>query len=205
MTERKGSEKPHPKVTSAELDRYIDTRGVSYDDAYRHFGITSPEEIDFSDDPDYQAAIAEQAAASSADGSNPLAGLKGIEPGPSLSLTGRARALDTIMRQFNQENKTRGAHESFEYNGMDRRYDRPTEVLGNMRSRSSRMGREAVEALDILAEGDSDVRMPASEDHAEVIESRLRKEFGPGVAYADKREKMLRRAYKAAGLKRPRK
>lgn len=207
MTERKGPEKPPYKITSAELDRHVDARGISYDDAWHQLGITSSEEIDFSDDPNYIATIEAKKAAEAVTGSDtdPLAALKGVEEeGPSLSLKGRAQALNTIMRQFSQENKTQGAHASQDYNDMDRRYERPDEVLGNMRSKSSRMGSKAIEALDILAEGDSGVPMPAGADHAGAIESRLRKEFGPGVAYAPERNKMLRRVYKSAGLKKPR-
>ena len=205
MNERNSSDKPKYRVTSEDLDKWVDRTGRSYDDAYRNFGITSPEQVDFSNDPDFISAQETTKASEQATDSvdDTVATLKDVEQGPSLSLVGRARALDTIMSQFSQENKTQGAHASRDYNEIDRRYERPDEVLGNMRSKSSRMGREAVKALDVLAEGDSGVPMPADADYAGAIESDLRKKFGPGVAYSGDRDKMLRRAYKSAGLKKP--
>lgn len=207
MNERNSSEKPKKLVPSGKLDRWVDATGHSYDEAFRHFGIESSDQVDFSDDPDYIAAVtatkdSEQAAFASIDDSASVMG--DLEQGPSLSLVGRAHALDTIMRQFNQENKAGGADFSRDYNGMESRYgNNIDEVIGNMHSKASRMGNRAIVALDVLSNGDSGIPMPAGIDYSGSIESDLRRNFGPGVAYARDRNKMLTRVYKSARTKRP--
>ncbi len=183
---------PEYKITSAGLDRYVDTRNVPYGEAYTHFGVT-PDEVDFSNDHDTLKAPQMTADFET----KPLIE---SERGPSLSLLGRARALDIIMLQFSQENKTQGAEFSRDYNGMERRYRiRTDEVIGNMRGKASRMGAEAVRAIDILAGGDSDVSPDLAPLYGGVIESSLRKEFGPGNADSRKREKLMTKVYRTAG------
>lgn len=191
MTEKTppSSGEPSYKITAEQLDRYVDVANVSYDDAYKHFDV-KPEEVDFAGDY--------------LDDSAPKDLLKSTEDGPSLSLIGRAKVLDDIMRQFNQENKAGGADFSRDYNGMERRYgNNIDEVIGNMHYKASRMGNRAIVALDVLSNGDSGIPMPAGIDYSGSIESDLRRNFGPGVAYARDRSKMLTRVYKSARAKRP--
>lgn len=203
MNERNSSEKPKRLVPSGDLDRWVDTTGHSYDEAFRHFGIESSDQVDFSDDPDYIAAVtATKDSEQAASASTPATG--DLEQGPSLSLVGRAHALDTIMRQFSQENKAGGADFSRDYNGMESRYgNNIDEVIGNMHSKASQMGNRAIVALDVLSNGDSGIPMPSGIDYSGSIESDLRRNFGPGVAYARDRNKMLTRVYKSARAKRP--
>lgn len=195
------SKSPEHKLTAAELDKYVDTRNVSYDDAYRHFGVT-PEEVDFTEDHNTSEAI--QLLADMEEGpKTALEALRPAESGPSLSLLARAKALDIIMRQFNQENKTQGAQEVHDRdynNAMLERYGvTADEVLDNMHKKAARMGTEAVHAIDILAGGDSGVPMDSASLYSGSIEASLRREFGPGKADSRKREKLMTKVYHTAG------
>ncbi len=212
MSEKSPSlpEQPHFRLTEKQLDDYVDRRGYSYDDAYRHFGVT-PDEVGSEDDqlsPEAllmmttsedaaQLSVADNLAASN---TSSLDSLKNIEPGPSLSLLGRAKALGTIMDYFNQKNKTEGAVFSSDYNGMGRRYGaRTSEVIGNMHGKANTLGRQALEALGVLSGGDSGVPIPPGADHSGWIQSGLLKDFGPGRAHKDKREKFLTKVFETAG------
>ena len=203
-------EQPHFRITEKQLNDYVDRRGCSYDDAYRHFGV-SPDEVGSEDDqlsPEAllmmttsedaaQLSVADNLAASN---TSSLDSLKNIEPGPSLSLLGRAKALGTIMDYFNQKNKTEGADFSSDYNGMTRRYGVHTsEVIGNMHSKANTLGAQAFKALGILSNGDSGVAMPVGHDYSGSIQSKLLKDFGPSRAYRGDREKLLTKVFKTAG------
>ncbi len=203
-------EQPHFRITEKQLDDYVDRRGCSYDDAYRHFGVT-PDEVGYEDDqlsPEslLMVATSEDAAQPSvvdnlaASNTSSLDSLKNIKPGPSLSLLGRAKALGTIMDYFNQKNKTEGADFSSDYNGMTRRYGaRTSEVIGNMHSKANTLGVQALKALDILSNGDSGVAMPVGYDYSGSIQSDLLEDFGSGRAYKRDREKFLTKVFKTAG------
>ena len=203
-------EQPHGRITEKQLNDYVDRRGCSYDDAYRHFGVT-PDEVGDEDDQlpsealrmlttsedTAQPSVADSLAAGN---TSSLDSLKNVKPGPSLSLLGRAKALGTIMDYFNQRNKTEGADFSSDYNGMDRRYGaRTREVIGNMHSRANVLGGQALKALEILSNGDSGVALPEGHDHSGSIQSGLQKKFGPSRAYKDDREKFLTKVFKTAG------
>lgn len=203
------SKPPEYKITAAQLDKYVDTRNVSYDEAFKHFEAT-PDEVDFTGD-DYTIPEAPQLSPvlkKSHSKKGPLLevskaaseALSPIEPGPSLSLLTRAKALDIIMKQFNHENQTVGAYISRDYNGMRDRYGRETDkVLGNMSAINSRMGAEALQAVSTLERGDSGTLMPGDVDYSGDILSSLRQEYGPGNAYRSKRSKLVTKVYRTAG------
>lgn len=210
MTEQSSSDSKPPeyKITAKQLDDYVNTRNASYSDAYGHFEVT-PDEVDFTSD--YTVPEAPQSPAvveKSYSKKRPLLevpkvaleALSPIEPGPSLSLLARAKALDIIMKQFNQESKAQGAYFSLDYNGMQDRYGRDTErVLSNMSAITRRMGAEALQAISTLAQGDSGAPMPSDVDYSGQIESSLRREYGPGNADARKRSKLVTKVYRTAG------
>jgi len=210
VTEQSSSDSKHPeyKITAKQLDDYADTHNLPYGEVYYHFGVT-PDEVDFTDD--YTISEAPQLSAV-VKKPHPKKGpllevskaareaLSPIEPGPSLSLLARAKALDIIMKQFNQESKAQGAYFSLEYNGMQDRYGRDTEkVLGNMSAITNRMGAEALQAISTLAQGNSDAPMPSDIDYSREIESSLRQAYGPGNADARKRSKLVTKVYRTAG------
>jgi|GEM_PF-1082248 len=177
-------------VTEAELDRCADSMG-SYDLAYRRFGISQKELDDVKREPFVD--VTPQPGA-------PINFITDIPPGPSLSLEGRAKALETIMNRYNKENQTIGAELTSAYNGMSARYgDSTGEVLEGMRGKTSRLGGQALQALMILSDGDSGIPMPEDDDYLGLIGSELHQKFGPGNARVGKRNGALTKAFRIAG------
>ncbi len=183
---------PHYLITERQLEDYVD-KGFSYDDAFRHFGA-SPEEVE----PNEEATpLADAPLERSTTGHDAL---KSIEAGPSLSLLGRAKALDVIMSMFNQHSKAIGAGLSRDYNDMGNRYgDRTDEVIDNMYEKTHRLGKQAVQALQVLSSGDSGIAMPPEVDYRHTIKFGLGRELGPGQARVSDREKFMTKAFRAAG------
>jgi len=158
------------------VDRVVDTQNVSYDIARRIVGVETPE---------YKAPKPEV-------------------QGASVELGARALALHNIMDAYNQLNKTMGARKSTQYadSAFVDRYVHPDEVMENM----GRKGSQKLHAIEAdfatLVDRDELLAQGFTPEAINRTEREIRKDlldkYGPGKAYAKDRERVVKRAERAA-------
>lgn len=128
-----------------------------------------------------------------------------VEPGVSVELGARALALHNMMATYNQLNKAEGARKAHRVPGnlFDTRFARPEEVLESMGSKAARMIHDnhedlrTLNATDELA--DSGLYTHAQAESQERLLARaLSDRYGPGKVRAPERDKMVRKASRAA-------
>lgn len=171
-----------------EIAHRVDTRGYSYADAKLSLGIETPPL------PELPVEAIEHRLP---------------DEGVSINLGARAIALNTIMTAYNQLNKTRGVREHVEnWDGptdFETRYDRPMKTLSLMDKSGATKKGKANEAIQFLASSDRLVKEGFDKNEidglGEAVSHSLNKQFGPGNAYKSDRDKMLRKAYRAGGMK----
>ena len=161
-----------------EVERVVDTRGVSYKMARRIVDVPSRD----SEVLDRGSHESEQVA-----------------EGISVDLGARALALTAIMKLYGQMNQTRGIEEHPDRLGQQG-YKRPERVLDGMRKKSKRTNREIKKHVAILSGRTAFLATgmsPETIDWLETgIEDSLRKGWGPGNAYAPARNKLVRKVSK---------
>lgn len=134
-----------------------------------------------------------------------IEGLVDVPQGVSLSLGDRALALAEIMDYYNQANKTRGAKAS--PNAMTQRYGNrgSYEVVTNMNAKTNDLLRVANRAFEAITMHDQLVEsgFESTDVQADrrVMGQELKREYGPGNAFAEKRAEAVKIAKKIAGLK----
>lgn len=172
------------KVTERELDAAAEIHG-SYDEAYRHLGVT-PDEVEFESAP-FEAVAAEPEL-----------------PPIVVSLADRALALTDIMAYFNKANQLQGyvKHKT----GQGIRNGRPVTdsaaLERNVRGSLRRMRPKFDEGLATLVAADA-LRAHGYDEAAidlaqRAMQAQLNRAYGPGNAYAQDRAALVKKATRAA-------
>lgn len=160
-------------VTERQLDAAVETFG-SYDEAYRHLGVT-PDEVEFE-----PVAMPEAAAE------------RPELPPIAVSLAERAMALEDIMTYLNKSNRLEG----FKKSGGSAR------VARNMRSGVREWRPKFDDGLAVLIAADALRAHGYAEADIEVMRVAMQKdlndEYGPGRAYASDRAAVVKKANRAA-------
>lgn len=175
-------------ATFDKIDHLVDTLGISYDEAQRR--VTGSRAVMPVIQAPYKAPRTPETA-SRIDAPH----------GAAVDLAARALALEHVMAAYNQLNKTNGAYEGGR-DAIDARYNHPDEVRDNMGRKAQHMV-EATQA-DINVLNATDEMLAAGFDPATVLRQKdhlrsdLLDDYGPGRAYAPKRNKLVRKVQKTA-------
>jgi hypothetical protein len=175
---------PTYKVTESQLDHAVETFG-SYDEAYRHLGVT-PDEVDFGHLPETETVAVEL-------------------PPIAVNLGERALALADIMEYLNKANKTRGSATLMDNGGGEfrTRYGLAApDVQHGAEINTTKLIDRFRRGVGVLAATDALRAHGYDEDDIELEYSRMQSDinrnFGVGNAYAKDRHVAVKKAARAS-------
>lgn len=196
---RRSQSEPSPQTdtlfddeTFDAIDRLVDVRGISYDEARRIVSAKSSYERP---EPALSSRVPE------APSSSPIEAPRGA----SVDLAARALALENIMATYNQLNKTMGATITSQYpdNAFEARYAHPEEVRENMGRKAAGMLHRNEADFKVLSAAADLIAVGFDQDEVTRQERRLKSElldtYGPGKVYAPTRKRLVRTAKRTAG------
>jgi hypothetical protein len=171
-----------PIFKDKEIEHIVDTQHVSYDAARRILGVDArPYEAPKSAEPEIPG--------------EPTVGV-------AVDLGERAIAIDHIMKAYSQANKAQGASGSSGFVRIAETYRHPEAVVDGMFDKSNRMKSAIEKDYAVLTGRDDLLKAGMSPEEVAIIETNLKlgllRQYGPGNAYVDKRDKLTRKVTRTA-------